>query len=67
MFVNLRCITTSGIEALSDWKGGLASRLVVLNSEQAGSLAFVSRYHRQRQIHVLHKTYVCGIECVNSV
>jgi len=43
MFVNLRCITTSDIEALSDWKGvgGLASRLVVLNSEQAGSLAFV--------------------------
>ena len=41
MFVNLRCITTSGIEVLSDWKGGLASRLVVLNSEQVGSLAFV--------------------------
>lgn len=42
MFVNLRCITTSGIEALSDWKGGgLASIMVVLNSEQAGSLAFV--------------------------
>ena len=22
MFVNLRCITTSDIEVLSDWKGG---------------------------------------------
>ena len=41
MFVNLRCITTSDIEVLSDWKGGLASRLVVLNSEHAGSLVFV--------------------------
>ena len=43
MFVNLRCITTSDIEELSDWKGGLglASRLVVLNSEHAGSLVFV--------------------------
>jgi len=43
MFVNLRCITTSDIEVLSGWKGvgGLASRLVVLNSEHAGSLVFV--------------------------
>ena len=45
MFVNLRCKTSSGIEVLSDRKGegggGVASRLVVLNSEQAGSLAFV--------------------------
>jgi len=23
MFVNLRCITTSGIEVLSDWEGGV--------------------------------------------
>jgi len=53
-----------GVEWL---EGGLASGLVVLNSEQAGSLAFVSRYHRQRQIHVSYKTCVCGFECVNSV